>query len=126
GGPAMATLRTLVAAAGSAALLLFASVAPAGAQLVVNRGINPWTGHVYRDLVVRNPWNGRVWTASPVHNPWTGGAVGGGAVHLPGPGRPGGGGAVPPRGPSRPAPGGGERTPGPGRTRWVVTGGRRW
>jgi hypothetical protein len=67
----MINLRTLVAAAG-AALLLLAPAFPAHGQVMVNRGINPWTGTPYRDVTVRNPWTGRVRTTSTVVNPWTG------------------------------------------------------
>jgi hypothetical protein len=70
----MIALRTLLAA-GGAAVLLLAIALPADAQVLVNRGINPWTGHAYRNVAVRNPWTGRVRTTSRVVNPWTGRTV---------------------------------------------------
>jgi hypothetical protein len=77
----MTGLRTLLAAGGSAALLLLATVAPARAHVFVDRGVNPWTGHAYRNVTVRNPWTGRVGSVTSVHIPWTGqthwGVIGG-------------------------------------------------
>jgi hypothetical protein len=70
----MTALRTLWAAGGAAALLLTMAL-PADAQVIVHRGINPWTGHAYRNVTVLNPWTGRVGTASTVVNPWTGAPV---------------------------------------------------
>jgi hypothetical protein len=67
----MTALRTFLAAGGAAALLL-AMALPADAQVSVHRGINPWTGHAYRNVTVRNPWTGRVATSSTVVDPWTG------------------------------------------------------
>jgi hypothetical protein len=68
----MTAMRTFLAVGGAAALLL-AIVLPADAQVIgVNRGINPWTGHAYRDVLVRNPWTGRVGAVSTVVDPWTG------------------------------------------------------
>jgi hypothetical protein len=84
----MTSLRIPLATAGVAALLLLAATAPlSDAQVVVhNRGINPWTGMPYHNVVAYNPWSGRVvrgarhidpWTGATVHtarvrNPWTG------------------------------------------------------
>jgi hypothetical protein len=67
----MTNLRSLLAA-GGAAVLLLAPAFPAHGQVMVNRGINPWTGHAYRNVTVRNPWTGRVATASTTVSPWTG------------------------------------------------------
>lgn len=70
----MIAWRTLLAAGGAAALLLTLA-RPADAQVIVNRGINPWTGHAHRNVVVHNPWTGRVGAVSTVVNPWTGRTV---------------------------------------------------
>ena len=67
----MTALRTLLAAGGAAAVLLSIALS-ADAQVMVNRGINPWTGTPYRNVMVRNPWTGRVATSSTVVDPWTG------------------------------------------------------
>jgi hypothetical protein len=68
----MSNVRTLLAAAGAATLLLLEPAFPARGQVWVNRGINPWTGTPYRNVMVHNPWTGRVATSSTVVNPWTG------------------------------------------------------
>jgi hypothetical protein len=88
-----------LAAAGAATLLLLVPADPAPGQVMVHRGVNPWTGHVYRNVLVRDPWTGRVrtttvaqpWTTvrSPrVYNPWTGRTVGTGPVRNPWTGQP--------------------------------------
>ncbi len=71
----MTNLRSLLAAGGAAALLLLAHAFPAHGQVMVNRGINPWTGLPYRNVAVRNPWSGRVANFSRTIDPWTGGTV---------------------------------------------------
>ena len=68
----MTNLRTLLATGGAAVLLLLTPAFPAHGQVMVNRGINPWTGHAYRNVAVRNPWTGRVANSTTVRNPWTG------------------------------------------------------
>jgi hypothetical protein len=68
----MTALRSLLAAAGAAVLVLLASAHPAHGQVMVNRGINPWTGHPYRNVTMRNPWTGRVRNVSTFVDPWTG------------------------------------------------------
>jgi hypothetical protein len=65
----MIDLRTLLAAT---ALMLLVPAFPANGQVIVHRGVNPWTGHPYRNVVVRDPWTGRVGTSTVVVNPWTG------------------------------------------------------
>jgi hypothetical protein len=67
----MTALRTLLAAGGAATVLLAIALS-ADAQVMVNRGINPWTGHAYRNVAIRNPWTGRVATSTTVVDPWTG------------------------------------------------------
>jgi hypothetical protein len=67
----MTALRTLLVAGGATALLLTFAL-PADAQVIVHRGVNPWTGHAHRHVTVRNPWTGRVGTRSTVVNPWIG------------------------------------------------------
>ena len=70
----MTALRTLLAAGGAATVLLAIALS-ADAQVMVNRGINPWTGHAYRNVAIRNPWTGRVATSTTVVDPWTGATV---------------------------------------------------
>ena len=82
----MIDLRTFLAAAGAAVLLLAPTVTAHG-QVMVNRGINPWTGMPYRDVTVRNPWTGRITTSSTVVNPWTGKTARNVQVHNPWTGR---------------------------------------
>jgi hypothetical protein len=83
----MTGLRTLMAAGGVAALLLLATARPADAQVVVHRGINPWTGKAYRNVMARDPWTGRVYRGGARTNPWTGTTVRGGRVYNPWTGR---------------------------------------
>jgi hypothetical protein len=68
----MIALRTIFLATGGAAALLLAFAIPADAQMMVHRGINPWTGMPYRNVTVRNPWTGRVRTSTRFVDPWTG------------------------------------------------------
>ncbi len=82
----MKALRSLVAT-GAAVLLVLAATVPADAQVRFNRGINPWTGRVYRNVAVRNPWTGRVGGFYSTRNPWTGARVRGGTVFNPWTGR---------------------------------------
>ena len=79
----MTGLRTLMAAGGAAVLLLLATARPADAQVVVTRGVNPWTGHLYRNVVVRDPWTGHVVRGKARTNPWTGTTVRGARFHNP-------------------------------------------
>jgi hypothetical protein len=83
----MINLRTFVAAGGAAALLLLATAFPAHGQVMVNRGINPWTGLPYRNVAVRNPWTGRVRTSTTVVDPWTGRSINTRAMYNPWTGR---------------------------------------
>jgi hypothetical protein len=108
----MTRLRFRWAAGGAATLLLLATVTPAHAQVSVNRGFNPWTGHAYRNVTWHNPWTGRVGTVTAVHDPWTGRTVRGGTVYNPWTGR----------GVSR----GPVNNPWIGPDRWGPRGGRRW
>ena len=107
----MTALRTLLAA-GAAALLLLAPADSAHGQVRVHRGINPWTGHAYRQAAVRNPWTGRVATSTTVHNPWTGATARNVDVFDPW-GRPGIGAR-------------GRHNPWTGRSRWDVNRRRGW
>jgi hypothetical protein len=81
-------------ATGTTGILLLMTTHATDAQVIVNRGFNPWTGMPYRSVVARNPWTGHVvhggvtvdpWTGRTVRgarvvNPWTGHTVVGGPV----------------------------------------------
>jgi hypothetical protein len=83
----MTALQTLALAGGVTVLLVLASTSPADDQVMVNRGINPWTGLPYQNVAVRNPWTGRVGVHSATIDPWTGATVRGGRVINPRTGR---------------------------------------
>jgi hypothetical protein len=67
----MTSLRTLL---GTAILLLVLTHA-SDAQVMVNRGFNPWTGMPYRSVVARNPWTGHIVHGGRTVDPWTGRTV---------------------------------------------------
>jgi hypothetical protein len=81
------TVRIILKAGGVAAVLLLMSAAPVDAQVIVNRGINPWTGLPYRHTAVYNPWTGRVAVGGIRTHPWTGTTVRGGHWYNPWTGR---------------------------------------
>src|SRR5271166_1750640 len=83
----MTDLRFLSALVAAALLLMLATAGPADAQVVVQRGVNPWTGQVYRNSVRHNPWTGRTAVTHRSTNPWTGTTVRGGQVVNPWTGR---------------------------------------
>ena len=108
----MSVLRTFLKAGGVAAALLLMTAAPIDAQVIVNRGINPWTGLPYRNVAVYNPWTGRVAVGGRGIDPWTGRTVRRGYVYNPWTGR---GVTV-----------GVGRNPWTGERRWGVRGRRGW
>ena len=66
----MTALRTLLAAAAAAAVLLAIALS-ADAQVMVNRGINPWTGRGIRARQTYNPWTGHSsWDVRPRRGWW--------------------------------------------------------
>jgi hypothetical protein len=65
----MTNLRSLLAAGVATALLLLATASPVEAQVRVNRGFNPRTGRVYRNVTAYNPWTGRYIRAGRSVNP---------------------------------------------------------
>jgi len=83
----MIHLRNMLTLGGATALTLLAIASPADSQVIVNRGINPWTGRPYSNVAVGNPWTGRVAHGGVTTNPWTGTTVRGGQVHNPWTGR---------------------------------------
>jgi hypothetical protein len=92
-------------------VLLFMTTSATDGQVVVNRGINPWTGQAHRHVVAHNPWTGRTVHAGSRTNPWTGTVVRGAHVVDPWTGRRVAGGVA--------------RNPWTGQNRWAVAGGRR-